>query len=46
MTFHSERQIVGLILEGGVSSIVDSMHDVMRRGRGGSECHSDGNNSL
>ena len=35
MTFHSELQIVRLIFEGGVSSIVDSMHDVMRRGRGG-----------
>ena len=33
--FHSELQIVRLIFEGGVSSIVDSMHDVMRRGRGG-----------
>ena len=31
----------GAILEGGVSSIVDSMHDIMRRGRGGSQCHSD-----
>ena len=35
MTFHSELQIVRLIFEGGVSSIVDSMHDVMRRGRRG-----------
>ena len=40
MTFHSELQIVQLIFEGGVSSIVDSMHDVMRRGKGGSR-HSD-----
>ena len=49
MTFHSELQIVRLIFEGGVSSIVDSMHDVMRRGRGGSQRHSDvtlGKNSL
>ena len=35
MTFHSELQIVWLIFEGGVSSIVNSMHDVMRRGEGG-----------
>ena len=41
MTFHSELQIVQLIFEGSVSSIVDSMHDVMRRGRGGSQRHSD-----
>ena len=41
MTFHSEFQIARLIFEGGVSSIVDSMHDVMRRGRGGSQRHSD-----
>ena len=34
MTFHSEFQIVRLIFEGGVSSKVNSMHDVMRRGRG------------
>ena len=33
--FHSELQIVRLIIEGGVSSKVDGMHDVMRRGRGG-----------
>ena len=48
MTFHSELQIVRLIFEGGVSSIVDSMHDIMRRGREGSH-HSDvtlGKNSL
>ena len=41
MTFHSEFQIARLIFEGGVSSVVDSMHDVMRRGRGGSQRHSD-----
>ena len=52
MTFHSELQIVRLIFEGGVSSIVNSMHDIMRRGRGGgggSQHHSDvtlGKNSL
>ena len=48
MTLHSELQIVRLIFEAGVSSIV-SMHDVMRRGRGGSQRHSDvtlGKNSL
>ena len=48
MTLHSELQIVRLIFEGSVSSIVDSMHDIMRRGRGGSR-HSDvtlGKNSL
>ena len=39
--FHSELQIVRLIIEGGVSSKVDGMHDVMRRGRGGSQRHSD-----
>ena len=30
MTFHSELQIVWLIFEGGVSSIVNSMYDVRR----------------
>ena len=32
MTFHSELQIVRLIFEGGVSSIVDSMHEEGERG--------------
>ena len=49
MTFHSQLQTVRLVFEGGFSSIVNSMHDIMRRGRGGSQHHSDvtlGINSL